>query len=86
MNGLGPGTRSPEYIAFVQALVNAPTGCVEATVRAILVSKRGLPPLFREAAELALWAEARISGRLRTLRACYSRKSVKGRPKSSGNR
>jgi hypothetical protein len=57
LNHLRYGTRSSEYINFLEALLDAPVGRVGATADALLSSKPVLHPLFMEAAELGVETE-----------------------------
>lgn len=60
LNSLKNGTRSPEYIKFVEALFYAPAGRVAVTAQALLASKPVVHPLFVEAAELSVETEIYI--------------------------
>ncbi|MGO8790450.1 MAG: hypothetical protein ACLQVL_24120 [Terriglobia bacterium] len=68
LNHLRNGARSPEYIAFLDALLDAPPGRVEVTVQALLSSSPVLHPLFMEAAELSIQAEIDICAESRWMR------------------
>jgi hypothetical protein len=69
LNRLRHGARSPEYISFVEALLDAPGGQVGVTAQAILLSKPALHPMFREIAEISVQAEIDICDRSRLRRA-----------------
>jgi hypothetical protein len=60
LNSLREGWRSPEYIKFLVALIDAPPGRVEVTAQALLDSQPVNHKLFSEAAELAVQAEIDI--------------------------
>jgi hypothetical protein len=54
--------RSPEYVCFLEALLDAPPGYVQETAEALLGSKPVIHPLFREFAELCVQIETDICG------------------------
>jgi len=60
LNRLREGWRSPEYTKFLLDLLDAPPGEVGVMAQAILASKPVVHPLFSEAAELFVQAEADI--------------------------
>jgi hypothetical protein len=57
LNRFRHGIRSPEYINFLNALLDAPPGRVEMTARALLASQQVQHPIFLEAAELSIQVE-----------------------------
>lgn len=65
LNRLQEGWRSPEYIDFLMALLDAPPGRVRATAEALLSSKPVIHPLFREIAELSVRVEIDICAQIR---------------------
>jgi len=69
LNRLRDGWRSPEYINFLKALLDAPPGRVGVTAQALLSSKPALHPLFMEAAELSIQTEIDICEESRWMRA-----------------
>jgi hypothetical protein len=69
LNHLRHGTRSPEYIKFLEALLDAPAGRVGVTAQALLSSKPVLHPLFVELAELSVQTEIDICEESRWRRA-----------------
>ena len=60
LNSLREGWRSPDYIKFLVALIDAPPGRVAMTARALLNSRPVNHTLFLEAAELAVQVEIDI--------------------------
>ena len=60
LNRLRNGARSPEYLSFVEALLDAPPGRMGVTAQALLSSKLALHPMFREIAEISVQAEIDI--------------------------
>jgi len=57
LNHLKSGARSPEYISFFEALLNAPPCRMRVTAEALLGSKLAQHPLYKEAAAMAIQAE-----------------------------
>ncbi len=57
LNHMREGSRSPEYLRLVTALLNAPPGRVEATAEALLSSRLAVHPLFTELAEISVQVE-----------------------------
>ena len=68
MNRLDDGMRSPEYVDFLKAMIDAPPGRVAETAKAILASKPVILALFRETAELAVQVEIEICAEQSRLR------------------
>ena len=60
LNSLREGWRSPDYIKFLVALIDAPPGRVGVTAKALLNSQAVNCKFFPEAAELAVQAEIDI--------------------------
>lgn len=67
LNSMRSGSRSPEYINFLIALMNARPGMVTATAQALLASKPAVHPLFAEAAELCIQTEIDICAQKRPI-------------------
>ena len=85
LNRLRHGARSPEYISFLEALLDAPPGRTAVTAQALLQSKRVLHPVFIEAAELSIQAEIDIceeSRRNRAQRKCENNLLMHSKPES----
>ena len=75
LNRLRDGMRSPEYINFLKAVLDAPLGEVGRTVRILLSSKQVIHPQFMEIAKAGIQADIEIcKERLRIL----SRRNEKG--------
>jgi hypothetical protein len=60
LNRLRHGARSPEFINFLNALLDAPSGRVGVTAQALLQSRKVLHSLFIEAAALSVQVEIDI--------------------------
>ncbi|MGA2985456.1 MAG: hypothetical protein ABSG32_16715 [Terriglobia bacterium] len=57
LNHLRNGTRSAEFISFVNILLDAPPGRVDLMAQALLASTPARHPLFTEMAELSVQTE-----------------------------
>jgi hypothetical protein len=85
LNRLRHGARSPEYINFLNALLDAQPGRVAVRAQALLQSQAVLHPLFSEIAELSIQAEIDIceeSRRNRALRKCENNLFMRSKPES----
>jgi hypothetical protein len=85
LNRLRNGARSPEYINFLKALLDAPPGRVAVTAQALLQCKEVLHPVFIEVAELSIQAEIDIceeSRRNRAQRKCENNLFLHSKPES----
>ena len=85
LNRLRHGVRSPEYINFLNALLDAPPGRVAVTAQALLQSQEVLHPVFIEAAELSIQAEIDICEESRWNRAqrtCENNLCLRSKPES----
>jgi hypothetical protein len=60
LNHLRHGARSAEYLGLIEALFHAPPGRMGATAEALLASKKAVPPMFREIAEMFVQTEIAI--------------------------
>ncbi len=60
LNRLRHGQRSPEYVQFFKAVLDAPLGEVGRTVRTFFMSREVIHPMFVEFAETAVRADREI--------------------------
>src|SRR5271166_6371758 len=64
LNRMRHGMRSPEYISFVTALLNAPPCRVGATAHVLLSSMQVHHPVFEEIAQTIVQAEVNVCNKV----------------------